>query len=705
MRILSMTATFGKLEGETLRLKPGLNVITAPNEWGKSTWCAFLLAMFYGVDTRQRTKTGVLADKEHYKPWSGKPMEGTVELSWESRKITIQRRTSGRIPMGEFRAFETDTGLPVPELTANNCGQVLLGVERSVYQRSGFLHGGDLPVTQDENFNRRLNQLVTTGDDSDVAPNLENKLRDLRNKVQYNRTGLLPKAKADLERQQKLREDRKAIADRIQMLSLREEQITAERKSLQDHLSNLQSRENRQKLELVDQARLKEIRAEERLSQCREAVSKLPERILLVRQLAQVAEVENSVRALELEAASTEPDQNVLGDYPSLEQAKIDAESIRENPESGSLGNVLLIVGLILTVAGAGLFLALHNMLWLAAAILGICLAGAGAWMGKRIQDMALEQEKVRSRIQAIYGTVDRAEMVRRAASHEKNVQQRLEQLNAWQREEEERRTRREELYRKFKTLPTRVSLETGIALWDEFEDAHRSAIRTKAYREDLEVMTRDLQSAKEAEKDDLTLDTPATRTMLERNLEQGRQVRSRLDEARGEISTLPGEETILREVRYLEARVQELEKWYSALSLSLELLGKAQRELQSRFAPQLSREAKKILRLLTDGRYDRLLLEEDLTLSAGAEGEGTMVSSCWRSDGTSDQMYLALRLAVCRVMLPNAPVILDDALNRFDETRMAAAMSLLNREGEDRQIILFTCQNREYQWLTSQGQ
>ena len=40
-----MTATFGKLEGDTLRLEPGLNVISAPNEWGKSTWCAFLTAM------------------------------------------------------------------------------------------------------------------------------------------------------------------------------------------------------------------------------------------------------------------------------------------------------------------------------------------------------------------------------------------------------------------------------------------------------------------------------------------------------------------------------------------------------------------------------------------------------------------------------------------------------------------------------------
>ena len=37
-----MTATFGKLQTQTLTLEPGLNLLQMPNETGKSTWCAFL---------------------------------------------------------------------------------------------------------------------------------------------------------------------------------------------------------------------------------------------------------------------------------------------------------------------------------------------------------------------------------------------------------------------------------------------------------------------------------------------------------------------------------------------------------------------------------------------------------------------------------------------------------------------------------------
>ena len=81
MKIYRMQATFGKLENQTLELRPGLNVIEAPNEWGKSTWCAFLVAMLYGIDTKARTTQTVLAEKEKYAPWSGSPMAGCIDLN------------------------------------------------------------------------------------------------------------------------------------------------------------------------------------------------------------------------------------------------------------------------------------------------------------------------------------------------------------------------------------------------------------------------------------------------------------------------------------------------------------------------------------------------------------------------------------------------------------------------------------------------
>ena len=89
MIIRRMTASFGKLENATLELNEGMNILSQPNESGKSTWAAFLVAMLYGIETGERTKKGVLSTKEKYAPWSGKAMEGTLEITWQGRNITL----------------------------------------------------------------------------------------------------------------------------------------------------------------------------------------------------------------------------------------------------------------------------------------------------------------------------------------------------------------------------------------------------------------------------------------------------------------------------------------------------------------------------------------------------------------------------------------------------------------------------------------
>ena len=68
MKILKMRATFGKLQSAELALGEGLNVIEAPNEGGKSTWSAFLRAMLYGINTKERDRQGYLAEKNRYQP-------------------------------------------------------------------------------------------------------------------------------------------------------------------------------------------------------------------------------------------------------------------------------------------------------------------------------------------------------------------------------------------------------------------------------------------------------------------------------------------------------------------------------------------------------------------------------------------------------------------------------------------------------------
>ena len=105
----------------------------------------------------------------------------------------------------------------------------------------------------------------------------------------------------------------------------------------------------------------------------------------------------------------------------------------------------------------------------------------------------------------------------------------------------------------------------------------------------------------------------------------------------------------------------------------------------------------------LTDGRYDQVLLDQNLQVTARPAGQAINRPLQALSSGTGDQLYLAVRLAICDLVLPpEAPLVLDDALAVFDDERMGAALSLLRELSQKRQILLFTCHTREKAWLES---
>ena len=78
MKLLRLTATFGCLDHATLEFGPSLTLIEAPNGGGKSTWCAFLRTMLYGLDTRQRDKKGA---KTATAPGTAPPWRGCSSAS------------------------------------------------------------------------------------------------------------------------------------------------------------------------------------------------------------------------------------------------------------------------------------------------------------------------------------------------------------------------------------------------------------------------------------------------------------------------------------------------------------------------------------------------------------------------------------------------------------------------------------------------
>jgi len=235
---------------------------------------------------------------------------------------------------------------------------------------------------------------------------------------------------------------------------------------------------------------------------------------------------------------------------------------------------------------------------------------------------------------------------------------------------------------------------EKSLHRWEERERARQELERTEVYLRTLQSVVRTAPAPAFA--DTLAYSPEDTERLISDALQEQQRLLDRLGQYRGRMETLGDPESIQRELTQARLRVKKLEELYEALSLAQETLARAQQELQSRFAPRISRRAQQLLSQMTSGRYDRLTLNSDLSLMAGAGQEDVLHNAIWRSDGTVDQLYLALRLAVAEELTPDAPLVLDDAFVRFDDRRLRAALELLQQEAECRQILLFTCQTRE---------
>ena len=239
MVILRMQATFGCLDGAVLELHDGLNCLVLPNGAGKSTWAAFLTAMFYGVDPAARKSRGRLPVRLQFAPWSGKPMAGIVHLKLETREIILERTSAAR-PMDTFRAYDPVTGQAVAGLTGDNCGQVLWGVERAVFLRTAMI-GGDLSVTPDQALLQRLQNLASTGRESDSARAAAETLKAWKNRCRYHNTGLLPETEAAISRTKAAlsRAEAAAAAQRkgVQALEQAEESAKLRRAALEREIA------------------------------------------------------------------------------------------------------------------------------------------------------------------------------------------------------------------------------------------------------------------------------------------------------------------------------------------------------------------------------------------------------------------------------------------------------------------------------------
>lgn len=635
MIIHRMQATFGTLAGDELKPGEGLNIIYAPNESGKSTWCAFLRAMLYGIDTAQRARAGRLPDKTKYAPWSGAPMEGLIELTHRGEAITLRRTTAQRgAPMGEFSAVYTGTNIPVPGLTASNVGQTLTGVSADVFTRTAFIGQGGVMLSGTPELEKRIAAIVTSGEEDCSYTEADAQLRAWQRKRRHGTRGSLPELEEKIrETEQRLQRLHDAEQQRS-LLRQELEQTDAEIQSLSRSMNDARSRSRRDALRTISAEKAHLQALEQSFDAARrDAAAK---RTALEQTAFGVADPEEV-------AARVERDVKRIAVYEQT-------AALRQTP-------YLALAAFVLAALAVVLALLVARPLFYAAAVfavIGLVLLARYSSAAKK----ANKAERRRDALLAEYGAKDMEDIYLMADAHRAAYRACRNAMRAERAASEAVEEAREEQAETHEKLLQELDFEHGEGeAADVFRrkqalEQVRSSLRAKLEREQgaasvigdpmaLESELRELNTQRDA----LIAQHDAISLALRALADADREIQKRFSPALAR-----------KAAEYMDVLTGGR---YDGVALTRDFAAEARRsgETVGHSAAYLSAGAADLMYLAVRLAMCELALE-------GAE---------------------------------KCPIILDDTLVNFDDDRAHRAVSLLHTLSKERQIILFTCHKRDY--------
>jgi DNA repair exonuclease SbcCD ATPase subunit len=688
---------FGTHRDLDIQLAPGFTIIRGPNEAGKSTIQRGLeLALFC-------KPTAATAELEALRSWGAADDQRSstrLEFVVDDDAGPGGDRTSRGVLTKEFRGSRGSVSLELDGQTYTDPGQVdeiiagLTGIPNDKFFRStASIRHEDLDnLDRDEDALRdRLQGSIGGGDkgSSRAKTRLEDAIRALKSKGDKNPGRLKIAEEAVSRAEQALKSGEAALEkleqDRDELAKARDARLRAET-ALTESRNMLEGARHADRLR-SDRAVIADRFG--RLRQAAEAQRRLQElEAMPERSMSSLRDQLDRMRTLQSRVSILQ--ETLRGDLgPEVEP---------DEPEPGYLTNAILTVGLIVT---AGLLVAVGILKALVPLVaLGfICLFGSiflavRFWERRSVAVNVRRINESRERDRALrrQGRVGTEEGLRVAQSGVQNI---LRELGVPDIASAEKlltgeQSRRQEIA----TLQVQVSaLAAGQTGGSVGELRDRAALELEQKTAALAALGPIANDARAREQ--LEAEIRERHAALERSRDAEAGAIARVDANPVDSEQVAGEAERLvtwqGQLAALKRRVRIYEKTLAAIEASESgTMRKATRFLEQQVGRDIGR--------LTGGRYKRVSIDDQsLDIRVWAPERGDWVAAYQLSKGTIDQVFLAARIGLVRLVTQGRrpPMVLDDPFVTFDDARAARAALLLRELSSDFQVIYLACTNR----------
>ncbi len=706
--------SFGKLKNAVVTPSSGVNILSAPNESGKTTLASFIKFVFYGF---AGTRNHGITDNERklYSPWSGEVSEGSVDITADGTRYIVRRVCP---PSGKETVEVVNRATGKNEFVGAIPGEVFFGVSEELFAKTLFFKQLTLPQTKDELIAERLRNISISADEQVGTKKAVERLKDCKNElVGKAGKGIVPaliRERDAIEETVTASADNRRTIDRLRAENKNRNRVLSENTEKTALLES--ERENIEKYEAyIRLNNINRLAAEEKLAKGEyESASSALKKCGDNEELAYLTAVNTELFAekrnlLNLEKTLSESEKEVTDIKKRLDDCDIEkAKTARDAIKRGkNLFKIFCAVALLLLVASVVLTLTVSNTVGIAVVMAGVVLAFFGATLNKSPKKLGFESleeiEKIISEYPSLKASLDsavkRKESAENAVRVSKNKCAELSNdiesaISDFVGETEIENT--SEMIEKIRVLSADIAKKRAVY------ESKKSELDNAVSGVDIEALAEKAKGAAEPMRE---------RSVVDRELKFYAGQRATLSEliraSELEIASLEGScgdtATLIGKRDSLENTINSLTVKHKAYETAIKFIEESSDHMKSMAAPIIGARADEYFSAATGGKYTGLEIDTRLSMTVG---EDFRRSCDYLSAGTRDSAYLSLRLALAVLLFVGCgvPIIPDDAFVRIDAERLENMALAVGKAAEKHQIFIFTHGSREADAFANSG-
>ena len=680
MKLLSChIENFVKLKDFTYYFEDDLNVLFAENGWGKSTFAAFLVVMFYGFDgENRRNEDG--NERLRYRPWGGGVYGGSVTWSSGSKTYRMMRTFGARKKDDKFSLYDDATGFICSDYS-DRIGEELFAIDRDSFCRTVFWSQSDHEASATTSIQAKIGDLSAQPDDLPAYDAAVKRLRREAERLRPDRSsGLIRK-----------KEDRLTILEadqaRLPALTAQLEECASKEQKLTRELNQIRSEKQQYALSVPQNS--EQATAQKRMESSPESLSAARSGLIsaeggLSSARSGLSSAESKLSSLKSARRRTiARGQKVREQYVQVKRdlrRELEASAILQKKRLGRI-RAASAAGIMLSVILFALcFAGVLPRPLLVLPVLLLAASGWALWYSSRSTSsddgsaflaaeseniLLLEEEKER------YRTSLRA-LQRKLARIEEQI--RAQQILC------------ERLRSKIQKLESAAYADGGAesaGMHSGSAGMHSdSAVITSVSAGTNSAGGGAIPSAVARTLSDFDVREEECRSQLQEIRQQSEELRGMIKDCRASQESIPS----------LQAEIRDLREQYNTCVKTLSYLEEARNLFTSRYMNPFLRSFRRYYGMLTGQSAESVQTDADLgimILDQGLPRDPSLMS-----EGTRDMISLCRRMAMIDAMYPGEKpfLVLDDPFSNLDDERLKGGMRFLHTASLEYQILYLTC-------------